>query len=287
MQFLKKIQNFYNNDIQKRKGFFYACVRVFVSSVLNFINNNGFDKASTLTYYSLLSMIPLFTVAFGVAQIFGFAPSLTEQINTYFSSQPEVAEKLVTFSEASLKTTQNGFIAGLSIFLLVWTSVNTIGSIERFFNEIWNARTERTLMQKVKSFIPLVLFFPILIVAPSSLFAFSMSITKDIAFVGPLIKIALSFSSYVILWASLSFIYIYLPNTKVSWTACFTAAVVTGVIFLLWQSLYIMFQVQATSYGTIYGSFAALPLFLIWLNYSWIILIFGAGLAREIQLVHK
>ncbi len=282
MKIHKKIKKFFKKEIWIRPGILYSSLRIFLSSI-NFIYNKGFDKASTLTFYTLLSIVPIFAIAFGIAQSLGFANTLTEQVKIYFSSQPQVAEKLIEFSESTLKTTRGGLIASLGLLFLFWTAVNTIGNIERFLNEVWDLKNERTLFQKMKSFLPLVFLFPLLIVGPSSAIAFTSDITQNIAYIGPLLKTVLSFASYFVNWCVISFLYIYLPDTKVSWKAAFLAAFITVIIFAIWQLIYVIFQVKVGSYGVIYGSFAAVPLFLIWLNYSWLIIIFGARLCREIQ----
>ncbi len=285
MKIYKKIRIFFKRDIWKRKGFFYAFLRIFSSAILNFINKEkGLDKSSTLTFYTLLSIVPLFAIAFGIAQAIGFTDTLTEQIKIYLYSQPEIAEKLIEFSQTTLKSTKGNLIASLGILTLFWTVLSTIGSIESFFDDIWDVKKGRTFVQKIKNFTPIIIIFPLLLIGPSSVIAFSSDIAKNIPFLGPLITYALPLATYIINLGVLSLIYIYLPNTKVSWKAAFIAAVFTGIIFSIWQWVYITFQVKAGSYGVIYGGFAALPLFLIWLNYSWLILLFGAQLSREIQL---
>jgi membrane protein len=283
MNILKKTQTFFKKKIWKRTGFFYAILRIFTLAISNFIKGKGLDKASTLTFYTLLSIVPLFAIAFGIAQAVGFTDILTEQIKIYLYSQPQIAEKLIEFSQTTLKTTKGNLIASLGILTLFWTVFSTIGSIESFFDDIWEVSKSRTFFQKIKNFTPIIILFPLLVIGPSSVIAFSSDIAKNIPFLGPLINFALPLGTYILNIVVLSLMYIYLPNTKVSWKAAFLAAVFTGIIFLIWQWIYITFQVKAGSYGVIYGGFAALPLFLIWLNYSWLILIFGARLSREIQ----
>ncbi|MBA3602157.1 MAG: YihY/virulence factor BrkB family protein [Parachlamydiaceae bacterium] len=282
MNIFKKAQKFFKKDIWNRDGNSYAVLRIFSSAVGNFIKDKGLDKSSTLTFYTLLSIVPLFAIAFGIAQAMGFADILTEQIKTYLYSQPQIAEKLIQFSQTTLKSTKGDLIASLGILTLFWTVLSTIGSVESFFDDIWGTKG-RTFFQKIKNFTPIIIIFPLLVVGPSSVIAFSSDISKNIPYLGPLINFALSFGTYILNIGVLSLMYIYLPNTKVSWKAAFIAAVFTGIIFFIWQWIYITFQVKAVSYGVIYGSFAAIPLFLIWLNYSWLIMIFGARLSLEIQ----
>ncbi|HEV8052787.1 MAG TPA: YihY/virulence factor BrkB family protein [Parachlamydiaceae bacterium] len=287
MKFIKKIKGFFEKVIWKKKGLLYSLLRVLSSSITEFINKNGFDKASVLTFYTLLTIIPLFAIAFGIAQAFGFAEMLEQQIKEYFASQPQVADKLIEFSNSTLKSTLGGVIASLGLITLFWTVLKTIGNLEDYFNGIWETSKPRTLLKRTLRYTPIILLFPFFLVGPSSAVIFSIDMTQNIAYVGPIIKFLFSFASYVISWAFLSFLYIYLPNKKIPWKEAFLGALFTTIIFYIWQWFYITFQVQAASYGAIYGGFAALPLFLLWLNYSWMIILFGARLTREINIEAK
>lgn len=137
-------------------------------------------------------------------------------------------------------------------------------------------------------------FFPIFLVGSNSLILF-MSTKALLAFksihilnsLSPIIQFVFQGLPYLISWGLLSFLYIYLPNTKVSWKAGITAGIITGVIYVIWQFIYITFQAHASSYGAIYGGFATLPLFLIWLNYSWLIILFGSELSYNIQHINE
>jgi membrane protein len=274
----------------KPKGFFNSFLRTLIASIRSFLDDNCFDKASTLTFYSLLSIIPLVAIGFGIAQELGFAEKFTEQVKDQFQSQPQVAEKIIQFSNATLKTTKGGVIAVFGIVVLLWTVLRMIGNIETFFDEIWKVKTTRTLWQQIKRYVPMIIFFPIFLVGSNSVILYasteailaSQSI-KLLSFLGPAIKFLFQIIPYILNWCLLSFLYIYLPNTKVSWKAGLVAGFAAGILYAIWQWIYVTFQVNASSYGAIYGSFAAVPLFLIWLNYSWLIILFGSELSHHIQ----
>ncbi|MBA2368429.1 MAG: YihY/virulence factor BrkB family protein [Candidatus Protochlamydia sp.] len=286
--FRKKTWNENESD-SRFKRFCYKSLRILIGSVQGFFKDKGFDKASTLTFYSLLAIIPLLAIGFGIAQELGFAEKFEEQVKMQFGSQPEVANKLVEFSNSTLKTTKGSLVASLGLIFLFWTVLKTIGNIEDFFNEIWKVKS-RTLWEEVKSFIPVILLFPIFLVGSSSVILFSSTATiaatealSFLHFLTPWVSVLFNIIAYLVSWCLISLLLIYLPNTQVSWKAGFKAGIITGIIFFIWQWIYVTFQVKAASYGTIYGSFAAVPLFLIWLNYSWLILMFGAELCYNIQ----
>lgn len=288
-------QEFWNPpETRKPKNFFYKILRIFFSSIKGFIEDKCFDKASTLTFYSLMTLVPIIAIGFGIAQGLGFAEKFTEQVKTQFQHQPEIAEKIIEFSNSTLKTTKGGVVAGLGFVLLLWSVLKMIGNIEIFFNEIWKVETPRTLLQQVKSYVPMILLFPLFLVGSNSAIIFistqAILATQsiDILYIlSPFIKLLFWLIPYLISWGILSFFYIYLPNTKVYWKAGIIAGIAAGLCYALWQWIYITFQVHATSYGTIYGSFAAFPLFLLWLNYSWLIILFGTELSSHIQKIEK
>ena len=296
MSLFKKIQIFFQEKIwesqEKKpflKNFVYLSLRVFISSMQGFMRDKGFDKASTLTFYSLLSVVPLVAISFGIAQELGFEKKFIEQVKIQLKTQPEVAEKVIEFSNSTLKTTEGNILAGFGFFILLWTVFSMIGNIASFFNEIWKVSSQ-TFWQQIKSFLPLIFLFPIFLVGSSSLIFYLSSLTlstfESIHFLDSLNNLIIyffNFVSYLIGWGFLSFIYIYLPNTQVLWKAGIIAGILTGLIFFIWQWIYVIFQVNTASYGLIYGGFAAIPLFLLWLNYSWLIIIFGAELTYQIQ----
>lgn len=294
---MNKLLRFFNKEIWKKnpklgrtKRWIYSCLRILISTGQSFIANKGFEKASTMTYYTLLSIVPLAAIGFGIAQSLGFEEKFADLVKEQLSSQPQIAEKIIQFSLSTLKQTRGGIIASLGILTLIWTVLQMIGSIEEDFDEFWKVETPRTLWQQVKSFLPLIVLFPIFLVASSSLFVFlstkTILATQSIKYLSLFsfwFELFFRIIQYSFSWFLLSFIYIYLPNTKVYLKAGVLAAFIAVVLFHIWQWIYITFQVKASSYGAIYGSFAAIPLFLIWLNYSWTLILFGSQLSFQIQ----
>jgi membrane protein len=274
----------------KPNNFFYKVIATFIFSIHSFFADNCFDKASTLTFYSLLAIIPMVAIGFGVAKELGFEERFKQEIQEQLKSQPVVAEKIIEFSNATLKQAQGELIAGLGVVVLLWTVFRMIGNIALYFNQIWKVKTPRTMWQQVKSFVPMILLFPAFLVALNSFIIYTstsaIQASESIKFldaVDPVITTLFQFLPILLNWILLIFLYMYLPNTTVSWKAGIIAGSITGILFQLWQWIYVTFQVNAASYGAIYGGFAAVPLFLIWLNYSWLIILFGTELAYHIQ----
>jgi len=290
---IAKTLNFFNKKIweepkNKYQNILYHVLRVGISSIKGFINDNCFDKSSTLTFYTLLSIVPVIAIGFGIAQGLGMGEKFTEQIKDYLSSQPQIAEKLIQFAHSTLKQTEGGIIAAFGLVVLLWTILKMIGNIEFYFDEIWKVPIPRTFLEELKSYLPMIILFPIFLVGSNSIIIeggknILQSTSNMFSFLSPATELVIKIIPYLINWIFLCFVYTYLPNTKVSWKAGLAAAVLTGILFQLWQWIYVIFQVNVSSYGAIYGSFAAIPLFLIWLNYSWLILLYGCELCCSIQ----
>lgn len=288
---LKRWSYYIENDLwririrhlPKGKYFFVRFLRVSVLAFQGFNEDKCQLKASALTYYSMLSIVPLLAMAFGIAKGFGFQSHLESWILTHLQGQEQVAEWVLKFSNAFLANVNGGLFAGVGVGLLFWTVVKVLNSIEQSFNDIWGVKVGRSWARKASNYLSIMLVCPVLLIASSSMTVF---ITAQIALVvqkvmllgkfSGLIFFALKMLPYAFVWITFSFIYAYLPNTKVSFKSGLLAGVISGTFYQVVQWAYIFFQVGMTKYNAVYGSFAALPLFLVWLEVSWLVMLFGA-----------
>ena len=295
---IKKIINFLKNDIwrirttalSRKKSFLIRQLRTVVLALRGFDEDKCSLRASALTFYSLLSIVPVFAMLFGVAKGFGFEQRLETQLMTKFPGQAEVIDQIVTFARTLLENTKGGVVAGIGVVILFWTVIKVLGNIEKSFNDIWGVKKQRTIGRRFADYISLMLICPLLLVISSSIMVF---ITTQVKFatekflilsaIGPVIFTLLKLLPYCILWALFTFIYIFMPNTKVNLRSGILAGIIAGTIYQIVQGVYITFQIGVAKYNAIYGSFAALPLFLMWLQISWLVVLFGA----EISFAHQ
>ena len=297
-QGLSKVINYLKTDIwrvrlkshSRPKSFFLKHLIVFLASLKGFDENKCQLRASALTYYSLLSIVPVIAMAFGVAKGFGFEKLLQKQLLDKFPAQQEVFTQLFTFANTLLENTKGGLVAGIGVALLFWTVIKVLGNIERSFNDIWGVKKQRSLPRKFSDYLSIMLICPILVVVSSGLTVFVTTqikfITEKISLLGmlaPLTSLVIKILPYGVIWLLFAFIYVFMPNTKVNLKSGIFAGIVAGTIYQLAQWVYIEFQVGVAKYNAIYGSFAALPLFLVWLQLSWLIVLFGA----EISFAHQ
>lgn len=270
-------------DLSKIKSFLLRELRIFVLSIRGFDDDKCLLRASALTFYSLISIVPVVAMLFGIAKGFGFERHLRTQLLEQFQAQEEVIVQVITFAESLLATTRGGLVAGIGIVILFYAVIKVLGHIETSFNDIWGIREARSWGRKFSDYLSVMLLCPILIVLSSSTAVFISTqvtlIMEKVALLGffsSAISVVLNLLPYGIAWVLFSFLYIFMPNTKVNFSSGIIAGIIAGSIYQIVQFGYITFQVGAAKYNAIYGGFAALPLFLIWLQLSWLIVLFGA-----------
>lgn len=293
IQFLKTdIWRIRSSKLTGQKSFWIRQLRIILLAIRGFGEDKCQLRASALTYYSLMSIVPVAAMAFGIAKGFGFEKLLEEKILGGLPGQEEVAQQIIGFARSFLENSRGGLIAGIGIVALFWTVIKVLGNIESSFNDIWGIRAARTAGRKFGDYLSIMLICPILIIMSSSVTVLVTSqitlIVEKLAFLGPVgdaVLFSLRVLPYAVIWIVFTFIYKFLPNTRVQLKSALIAGIIAGTSFQVVQLIYIYFQVGVAKYGAIYGSFAALPLFLIWLQLSWLIVLFGAEVSFAEQNV--
>jgi len=265
-------------------------LRVALASGKGFNEDTCTLYASALTFYSILSIVPILAMAFGVAKGFGFENVLQERLLEKFPGQQEIFDQIFGFAHTLLEHTKGGLLAGVGVAMLFWTIIKVLSDIETSFNVIWKVTRTRTLIRKFSDYLSIMLICPLLMVVAGSMTVFVATqitfITQKIAVLGHVslvVNWVVQLLPFVVMWALFTFIYLFMPNTKVRLSSGIFAGVIAGTLYQVVQWFYVKFQVGVASYNAIYGSFAALPLFLVWLQLSWRIVLFGAELAYAYQ----
>jgi membrane protein len=282
-----------SRELPRPRFFLITILRILILSVRGIIEDKGTLRASALTFWSALAVVPVVAMVFGIAKGFGLERTLERQVLEKLQGQEEVADFIVKVAHSALETTSGSLIAGLGVLLLFWTIIKVLGNIENAFNGIWGVRKGRPMTRKITDYLSLILIGPVLFIFSN---ASTVLITSQIetfvqkisllGAVGPLISKMLSLLPYAAMWVLFIFVYIFMPNTKVRWRSGILAGVVAGTLFQLFQWTYIVFQIGVAKYSALYGAFAAVPLFLIWLQFSWLIVLFGAEISFAHQNVH-
>ena len=276
--------------LSRTNAFAVRTLKIFLLSVRRFREKQCPVKASALTFYSMLSVVPIVAMFFGIAKGFGFEKKLQAQLMAKFSEHEDVLLKVFEFSNSLLQKTKVGVVAGIGVVFLFWSVISVLGYIEYSFNDIWNVKKGRTFARKCSDYLSVMLVCPVIFLLASSLTVTMVSQVKFIAArlgllgvpPGPILLL-LDVLPFVLIWVLFTFLYIFMPNTKVRLRSGLIAGVVAGTVYQATQWLYVVFQVGMAKNNAIYGSFAALPLFLIWMQVSWLIVLLGAVISFAVQ----
>ena len=277
------------NEVSGLKEIYINIIKTVILAVRGFQSENLQTKASALTYSTLLSIVPLLAVLLGIAKGFGFQGTVRQELFDYFPGHEMELNK--AFVESYLAQAQGGVIIGVGLILLFYTVINLISSVEDTFNDIWQIQKSRPWYRKISDYLALFLVLPVLMTASSGLSIFMSTLQNSFLgqylFFTPLMELFLHIAPYIITTLAFTGLYVSLPNTKVRFVNGLVAGFIAGCAFQLFQFIYISGQIWVSKYNAIYGSFAALPLLLLWLQLSWLICLFGAELSYASQNVKK
>lgn len=276
-------------------GFFLRQLRIIVLSIKEFRENNIQLRASALTYYSLLSIVPIAAMAFGIAKGFGFETKMEKEIRTRVAENPEMAdvvEYVLEFANSMLQNINGGIIAGVGVVLLLWSVMKVLGNIENSFNVIWQIRKARNFARKFADYLSMMLVAPILFFLSTTIAGYVSNIASSsdsaiLSLLGPFLLFLVKLIPYILIFLLFTLLYVVMPNTKVKFKYAFYAGIIAGIIFQITQYVYFYFQGEAGRLGAIYGSFVAFPLFLVWMQLSWLIVLLGAEISFAYQNIEK
>jgi membrane protein len=273
------------SEISKGKTFLFKQLRIVMIAARGFSQDKVQLRASALTYYSLLSVIPLAAIAFAIAKGFGLDQNLRELISKEFASHQEVLNWLLQTANTALEDTRGGYLAGVGMVILFWSVMSLLQHIENSFNHIWQIRSSRPWYRKFTDYLTIMLIAPIFIILSSSITVFIqayltefMSKAPILDFFKPLVIFSFKSAPYFLTWIALTILFIIMPNAKVKFVPALISGIIAGTAVQLLQYFYIDLQFGITKLSAIYGSFAAVPLFILWLQFTWLIILLGAEL---------
>ncbi len=265
-------------------------IKIITLSVKSFIRDGLFSQAAALTFTTILSIIPVLAVLVGFAKGFGFQKILHDSLLTILPAQEAQLDRAFTYVENYLSQIKEGVFVGIGLLFLLYTVLTLILSIEETFNGIWQAVHPRSWGRRLIDYLALFILLPIILVGLSGLTILMKTLGNtigDMMIFTPLLQATLNsipFIAYVLLFVGL---YMFLPNVKVRFVPALIAGLFAGISFQLFQTIYISGVIWIARYNAVYGSFAAVPLLMLWLQLSWIIVLLGAQLAYSIQHHHN
>ena len=291
---IKEIVRFLREDIWRTptetmspvRRLCYEVVKVVVLAVRFFTAKRVLTQASALTYSTLLAIVPILAVVFAIARGFGYSKYIEVWFRDAFASQPQAAEVIVGFVNSYLVHTKSGIFLGVGLVFMLYTVLMLVSNIEQTFNEIWQVKHQRSIFRTFTDYLAMFQLFPILIVVSSGLSIFLATMADslpDFLLLGPAVRKLIDLSPYFLMSLLFIALYVFMPNTHVKVKNAIVPGILAGIAMQWLQFFYIHSQIWMTGYNAIYGSFAALPLFMLWVQISWTICLFGAELTYTSQ----
>lgn len=253
-------------------------------------NQNIMSHASALTYNTLLAAVPVLAIVFAIARGFGFDNFMEERMRESFEANPDIADTIMAFVNSFLQHTRGGVFIGVGLVFLLYTLLNLATNMETAFNAIWHVRHTRNIYRRITDYLSVFLLMPFAIVILSGFNIFLISfrsILPDYQIVNTTMERLLQLSPMVLACVAFIMLYKFMPNTKVKFSSTVWPGIFAGLLFMGVEYLYIHYQIKLSSYNAIYGSFAVLPLFMIWLQISWSICLVGGQLCYANQSIES
>jgi len=268
------------NELSNSKKFFIRLLKKIILSGRVFFNGDLSLRASSLTYYTVFAIVPIFALIVAIGRGFGFSDRVNAFITDIFGSKSDILPYILEFVNNYLEHASGGIFVGVGVAFLLWAVISAFRQVENMFNKIWHVKKSRSVFRQFTTYISVLLLVPVLISLASG---FSIYINNRMssalgALYSPFNNFMMQLLPYFFYWLLFTLLYKLIPNTKVKFIHALLAGVVVGSAFLLFQYLYVHGQINLSKYNAVYGTFAAIPLFLMWLQISWLIVLYGAEL---------
>lgn len=269
------------DDLGRAKRKFLKYLKIAIMTVRESgINKLGLYSVS-LSFFVAMSVVPFAAVAFAVTGGLGFEEKLKSLLLDNFSDNQEVINWVIRFADNIVESGQKDIFGVISFIFFTWIIIWLILNIEKSFNVIWNVERRRPLAKRFLYYLGILVTAPLIITMLLSLFSIFSRNSQTLGY----------FSQwgllFVIMLFFLTIMYKYIPNVKVHFSAAFNAAVIASIAFIIIQYIYTETQMLVSRIDAVYGAFAAIPLFLIWLNISWMVILIGAEISHAFQYVSE
>lgn len=268
---------------------FIKLCRITISTF--FENKMGFQCVA-LSYFVTLAIIPFVAFLFAITGGLGISDLLSDALHQFLPSYPELIDAVMDKANNILNVAKGGGVGIISAFLFLWAVLWMMFQVERVFNNVWGiSKIPRKIYKRFGFYFLVLILSPFLVIVFGTGIAYYTNVTNliglDLSDISFLPKLLLYLGFYIICVMTLSIMYKFIPATPVRYRFAFKSALLTAVVFSLFQYLYLETQMFVGRLNTAYGVIAAIPLFLIWLNFSWQIIIYGAELTYGYQNVDK
>lgn len=287
---LKKIKTFLSQDLwnlepaslsgARRRGLHF--LRVCMLVIKGFKEDQCPMHASALTFISVMALVPFLVILFAIAKGLGFEQA-SQMLIEKTAEMPEALQQAVSNILTTVESASAGTLGSIGTLIFLWVAIKMLSNIEETFNLVWGVKTSRTLIDKIRNYVVIIVATPVLLIIASAGQPVIIAFTSRLEWMGPLLTLSLRLIPVITMALAFSIVYVFLPNTKVKFSAAFTGAFVAALLSVLFQLAVIKLGFIVGKYNRIYGTLAAIPLFLFWVQTSWMILLMGAEVAFSTQ----
>lgn len=270
------------DEVGKWQMYAYGTLKRTILTTEYFFRQELYFRAAGLTYATLLATIPILAIVFAISRGFGFNKLIEEEIRKNFRAEPQITNEIIGFVNSYLVHTRSGIFIGAGILLLFWTLISLTSNIEQTFNQIWQVKHPRSPFRVLTDYTAVFFLMPLFFVITGGLSIFVSQMSRelpDFLLLNSFLQLCITLSPFILSGLIFTGLYMFMPNTHVNWLSATKSGFLAGTVFQFLQYFYIHSQLWVTSYNAIYGSFAALPLFMLWIQFSWYICLFGAQLS--------
>jgi membrane protein len=286
--------NILANSVRSSKPYWVRQGRIIYLLYKGIKRDNIYIKASALTFFSILSVIPLIALAFGIAKGFGLHDEMRAQIIMQFHNQEQVMNWILDFANKTLEQTSGGWLAGIGVAFLFYTVGQLLSYVESTFNSIWKVEETRVWYRQLTDYLAIIFLVPVIFIASSSVTVLAttrlnelLSRSDMLEGLKPVVSFLVKLLPFILLCLVSTAAFLVMPNTRVKVRSAIISGIVAGIALQIIQILYVESQVGLTRLGTLYGSFAAIPLLMIWIQMSWVVLLMGAQLSYYMQNITR
>lgn len=276
-------------ELSKARARFIKYLKVMMITIKTFSSEKIGFQAVALSFFSTMSVIPFVAIVFAITGGFGLADKLKEFLYDYFNNSQQIIDTVLGFAQNIIDTAQSSAVGLVSALLFFWIVIWMMMNVEKVFNNVWRVQKSRNLFKRLSVIIAMLLVSPFIVMV---FFGGSFVYSHALSYLGLNIE---SFNTFktILSWTlfgtiatfTFSAMYKFIPNSHVDYSNALRAAAYSGIAFTVMQYLYLETQVFVTRLNGIYGAFAAVPLFMIWINIGWFIILIGAELSYAFQHV--
>jgi membrane protein len=273
------------SDYSGVRRFLFKSLRIVAFAVQEYFSDQCIMRASALTFYTLVSIVPVITMVLAITRVFGLDVVVLQHVWASLSNQTALVGRVFTFANSLLKSTMNSVVAGVGIVVLLWTVTRALGNIEFTFDKIWEVARPRSPVRRVTDYVAMILVGTVgwlisvgLAIALQGQ-VMTLGARLGIPDLNQVVVVLLSVVRFLLIWVLFTAGYLIMTNARVRFGSSVLGGFLGALIYLIVEWIYVRLQFRVSSFGAVYGGFAAVPLFLAWVQITWMIVLFGAELA--------